>query len=152
MYYDRDELDPTFPPAIPIKDVVVPAARPKPGEEPGYMVHIDPESNEDGIAVAHQGGLEGAKLQGVEIVPMPREPDEQRMAILKEVRTHLDLLNDFVGIIPLDLLNKRKRQLFQALPAPPPSAVLRSTAAKRAKPSSDSSDGEGAAESNEYTM
>ena len=60
------------------------------------------------------------------------ESAEDRLAMLKEVRMHLDLLNDFVGIIPQEHLNKRKRKLYQALPLAPPSLAQRSTARRAA--------------------
>ena len=60
------------------------------------------------------------------------ESAEDRLAVLKEVRMHLDLLNEFVGIIPQEHLHKRKRELYQALPLAPPSLTQRSTARRAA--------------------
>lgn len=48
---------------------------------------------------------------------------EERRAVLQEVRQHLDILKEYEGIVPEEELNKRKRDLFLALPdAPPPAA------------------------------
>jgi hypothetical protein len=48
--------------------------------------------------------------------------NEERRAILKEVKDHTKLLREFVGIIPDDELAKRKRALYAALPPVPPPA------------------------------
>lgn len=47
---------------------------------------------------------------------------EERMAILKEVETHLGLLKEFVGVIPDDELADRKKALYAVLPTIPPDA------------------------------
>jgi hypothetical protein len=47
---------------------------------------------------------------------------EERMAILKEVETHLELLKEFVGVVPDDELADRKKALYAVLPTIPPDA------------------------------
>lgn len=47
---------------------------------------------------------------------------EERMAILKEVETHLELLKEFVGVVPEDELANRKKALYAVLPTIPPDA------------------------------
>jgi len=47
---------------------------------------------------------------------------EERMAILKEVETHLELLKEFVGVVPDDELADRKKALYAVLPTIPPGA------------------------------
>ncbi len=48
--------------------------------------------------------------------------DEERRAILKEIKDHTELLREFVGVVPDDVLAKRKRALYAALPPVPPPA------------------------------
>lgn len=48
--------------------------------------------------------------------------DEERRALLKEVKDHTELLNEFIGVVPNDELAERKRALYAALP-PVPSPV-----------------------------
>lgn len=50
------------------------------------------------------------------------ESAEARTKALAEVRQHLDLLKEFEGVIPAEELNRRKRELFLALPPAPPPA------------------------------
>jgi hypothetical protein len=47
---------------------------------------------------------------------------EERMAILKEVEAHLELLKEFVGVVPEDELADRKKALYAVLPIIPPDA------------------------------
>lgn len=47
--------------------------------------------------------------------------DEERRAILKEIKDHTELLREFVGVVPDDELAERKRALYAALPPVPPS-------------------------------
>lgn len=135
MYFDGHEKDPTFPPAVPAKEVVVPAAKPKPGvdDSSGFLVQVPPDSSSDR---ANGAGRESFGTGQLEMDHMAAaassESAEDRLAMLKEVRMHLDLLNDFVGIIPQEHLNKRKRKLYQALPLAPPSLAQRSTARRAA--------------------
>ncbi len=50
--------------------------------------------------------------------------DEERRALLKEVKDHTELLKEFEGIIPQEELNQRKKALYLALPPVPPPAHL----------------------------
>lgn len=52
--------------------------------------------------------------------------DEQRRAMLKEVKDHIELLESFKGVIPDEELNERKRALYAALPpVPTPAAAAK---------------------------
>mmetsp|Transcript_609 Transcript_609/g.1253 ORF Transcript_609/g.1253 Transcript_609/m.1253 type:complete len:416 (-) Transcript_609:119-1366(-) len=50
--------------------------------------------------------------------------DEERRALLKEVKDHTELLKEFEGIIPQDELIQRKKALYLALPPVPPPSHL----------------------------
>lgn len=49
--------------------------------------------------------------------------EEERRAMLKEVKDHTELLKEFEGVIPEEELIKRKRALYAALPPVPPPSV-----------------------------
>ena len=55
---------------------------------------------------------------------------EERLRRLQEIKTHMDLLNDFKDIADADFVAKRKQELFRALPAAPPSGAPRKRARK----------------------
>lgn len=138
MYFDGHEHDPTFPPAIPIKEVVVPAAKIAAGQDDSnnFLVQVPQET---GDMAAGMGTMGGSLVHGTSVgqksfggYPPVTESAVDRMEILKEIRLHMDLLNDFVGTIPQQYLNKRKRELFQAMPSTPPSTSQR-TNSKRAR-------------------
>ena len=57
--------------------------------------------------------------------------DEERRALLKEVKDHTELLREFVGIIPDNELAERKRALYAALPAVPLPSSSRKKQRKR---------------------
>jgi hypothetical protein len=105
MYYKLAELDPDFPPPGPAKDIVVPQSKPK--LPPSSGDSVEPTGTSDSPVVA------------------PVEPAEHRREIIQEVGEYLKLLKDFEGAVPVQLLEKRKRELFEALPAAPPSLAER---------------------------
>lgn len=110
LYYRGSSLDPTFPPAVPPRDIVVPAEKPAsasaatgpvaPSTSQFYLKHHEPDEVDVGALLA---GGEG----------------EERRRILQEVRDHLDILKEFEGIISEEEMVKRKRELFVALPPAP---------------------------------
>lgn len=51
--------------------------------------------------------------------------DEERRALLKEVKEHTELLKEFEGVISDEELAQRKRALYMALPPVPPPANRR---------------------------
>ncbi len=53
------------------------------------------------------------------IVPVSNEATERR-ELLKEIKDHIDILNEFTGIIPPEILLERKKALFAMLPSPKP--------------------------------
>ena len=115
MYFQGTEPNPDLPPPAPFKEVVVPIAKPK--HDVNYMVRM-PNETDNGVTI------------GTPPSPTPNsdglmESAEDRMSILNEVRAHMDLLNDFVGIIPQEQITKRKRELYNALPSAPPTMAER---------------------------
>lgn len=116
MYFQGTEPNPDLPPPAPFKEVVVPIAKPK--HDVNYMVRM-PGSDTDHVMTM------GSPPSPTPNLDPHMESAEDRMAILKEVRAHMDLLNDFVGIIPQEQITKRKRELYNALPSAPPSVAER---------------------------
>jgi len=96
MYYKGADLDPDIFPAVPPKMVPVPLRKP-----PNFRLS------------ASAIGINPHPAMAVDL------NDEERRAILKEVKDHTELLASFAGIIPDDELLKRKRRLYAALPPVP---------------------------------
>jgi len=66
-------------------------------------------------------GLNSTAKSLLGVTPLQaKEADEaaERRALLKEIKDHLDILNEFKGIIPESELVDRKRNLFALLPKP----------------------------------
>jgi hypothetical protein len=119
MYYSGGKLDPNFPLPVAPKEIVVPAEKPKGGSQPFFIAMNKAGDN------APNGHRETVKdSETAADVGGDQQPEERRM-VLKEVREHLELLKEFDGVISQDELNKRKRDLFMALPPAPPAAVSR---------------------------
>jgi len=122
MYYRGAELDPTFPPPDAPKEIIVPAEKPKLRNDSSYYIAV----NNGGM-----GSREGIMSDSVQreddmaLLADHLEPAEERRQVLQEVKEHLDLLKQFEGVISQQALNKRKRELFAALPAAPPSSASR---------------------------
>jgi hypothetical protein len=119
LYYKGGKLDPDFPPPIPPQEIVVPAEKPKGGSQPFFIAMNkagDHATDGHRDTTVHDSDL--AAIAGDE-----QQPEERRM-VLKEVREHLELLKEFEGVISQDELNKRKRDLFMALPPAPPAAII----------------------------
>lgn len=110
VYYKDAELDPDLPPARAPRAIDIPTERPAPG---AAIASIQPSGEHD-VNVAD---LEAIVSEDV------KARVEERRAVLSEVREHLDILKEFQELIPQEELNKRKRDLYLALPdAPPPAA------------------------------
>jgi len=60
-----------------------------------------------------------ASYAGINLPPAVELSDEDRRAMLKEVKDHTELLASFVGVIPDEELLKRKKRLYAALPQVP---------------------------------
>lgn len=121
MYFKGTDPNPALPPPVPFKEVIVPVAKTK--EDVNYLVRLPSDTDQAAPVTAPPS-----------VGPTPMElmeSAEDRMAILKELRAHMDLLNDFVGIIPQEQLNRRKRELYDALPSPPPSTMVRMKRTRR---------------------
>lgn len=150
MYYLGLDFDPTFPAPNPPKEIVVPAEKPKSGSsEQSYYIAVAGSGENEG---QHQGMLENQGYgKGTNMSESNKnnknikngsfeasgdqssnnnsnDPIEQRRRVLSEVREHLNLLKEFEGIISQEDLNKRKRELFLALPPAPPPPQLSSFA------------------------
>ena len=109
MNYHGTDLDPNLPHPDPFKEVVVPSAKPR-EDDPAYLLKMPGDSEQGNTTALSQQVKESA---------------EDRLAMLQEIRAHMDLLNDFVGIIPQEQLHKRKRELYLAMPNTPPTASER---------------------------
>jgi len=96
MYYRGVDLDPNIFAAVPPKMVQVPLRKP-----PNFRLS------------ASSIGINPTPAAAVDL------SDEDRRAMLKEVKDHTELLASFVGVIPDDELVKRKRKLYAALPPVP---------------------------------
>jgi hypothetical protein len=108
MFYAGADPDDKLPEPAPFKEIVVPVAKPR-EDDPAYLLKLT-GNPEQAAAAANSQQAESA---------------DDRLSALKEIRAHMDLLNDFVGIIPQEQLLKRKRELYLALPAAPPSTLER---------------------------
>lgn len=106
MYFKNARMDPDLPPATAPRDVDIPR------ERPGHRASAAAATDQDVVA-----DLEAIVSQDV------KASVEERRAILKEVREHLEILKEFQELVPEEELNKRKRELFLALPDAPPPAV-----------------------------
>jgi hypothetical protein len=110
IYYKDAELDPDLPPARAPRAIDIPTERPPAG---ATVAAIQPQGGEHDVNVADLEAIvsEDAKTRV-----------EERRAVLREVRDHLDILKEFQEIIPQEELDKRKRELYLALPDAPPAA------------------------------
>jgi hypothetical protein len=118
MYYSGGKLDPTFPPPVPPKEIVVPAEKPKGGSQPFFIAMN--KAGDNGPNGHHEKTVQDSEAAAA--VGEEQQPEERRI-VLKEVREHLELLKEFEGVISQEELNKRKRDLFMALPPAPPAAI-----------------------------
>lgn len=132
MYYKGDKLDPDLPPPTPPVPIVVPTQRPSADGDGGHYIYnnVGPAATTGMMPnpmIAQNNAVKHEGPSASDDIPSPDNgPAEQRQSTLKEVRDHLELLKQFDGIIPADEINRRKRELFLALPpAPPPSSAKR---------------------------
>lgn len=123
MYYNGGKLDPNFPPPIPPKEIVVPAEKPKGGSQP-FFIAMNKAGDNNGMAGnGHHATVNDSEMDA-NAMGEEQHPEERRL-VLKEVREHLELLKEFEGVISEEELNKRKRDLFMALPPAPPAIISR---------------------------
>ena len=131
LYYNGDKLDPDLPPPTPAVPIMVPTQRPSASGDSGHFIY--PNGSTTGAAgimpnpiVPQNVGAAAVKAESMTDATSPVDagPAEDRQSTLKEVRDHLEILKQFEGIIPVDEINRRKRELFLALPpAPPPQSA-----------------------------
>jgi hypothetical protein len=124
MYYKKGRnLDPSFPPPQP-REILLPSVKP-----PGGWAAYAAGARAGGVSTTNgQQQLTNAQSSqphrphaAVLAMTPARVQQHKRLEMLKEVREHLDLLQSFEGVVDEESLNKRKRELFEALPpAPPP--------------------------------
>jgi len=116
MYYKNGILDPDLPPARAPRAIEVPTERPAPGisvSMAGVAIQPGPRGEHD---------VNVADLEDI-VSQEAKASIEERRAVLHEVREHLDILKEFQELVSEEELNKRKRELYLALPdAPPPAA------------------------------
>jgi hypothetical protein len=140
MYYRYDQLDPTFPPPISPREIVVPNSREK--TLPFTMkkmlpsgIHFNDDSSAYGVnMLLNESNATVAVATKLPVRPTTEEQSmsERRMA-LQEVREHLELLKEFEGVVPDEELANRKRELFLALPPAPTMAHFSSPDGKKYK-------------------
>ena len=122
IYYRGIAVDPDiFPPVAP-REVEVPTKKtdPAPAQAPAAAAVAVAVAATSGAARVSAPSLpppvavKSDKVKSVEL------SDEERRALLKEVKDHTELLREFVGVVPDDELAERKRALYAALPPVPP--------------------------------
>jgi hypothetical protein len=134
MYYRGAVIDPTFPPPNPPKPIRIvtdkrialptaayyyPPVPPQPLPPTTTSVHPPVAHN----LVAGAGAAttkDQEQQQGAALLDI-----HDRGRLLEEVKEHLELLKQFEGVIPDEEIASRKRELFLALPLPPPPAAKR---------------------------
>jgi hypothetical protein len=112
IYYRGIVIDPKiFPPVAP------------------KVVEVPTKKTDPVLAVEASGAVGSAISLPISDLAINRDKaksvaltDEERRAILKEVKDHTELLREFVGVVPDDELAERKRALYAALPPVPPPA------------------------------
>lgn len=109
IYYRGVVVDPAIFPAKPPRVVEVPAKRPADRNTAG-------ENGGDAQSIPLAQMTIGAVKRGKNV----EMSDEERRAMLQEVKDHTELLKQFEGVIPGEELAARKRALFAALPPVPP--------------------------------
>jgi hypothetical protein len=123
LYYDGLDLDPTFPKPHPVVEINVPHDKPPGGTLP-MQTPVTIRYGTNSAAPADMAVQAVAKASHSYGGDDEERPDE-RLLILQEVKVHMDLLEKFEGVVHSDVLKKRKRELFDALPPVPPSAAER---------------------------
>jgi hypothetical protein len=117
IYYRGIAVDPNiFPPVAP-REVEVPTKKtdPAPAPAPAAVAVAVAGAGVSAPSLPPAGlAVKSDKVKSVELT------NEERRALLKEVKDHTELLREFVGVVPDDELAERKRALYAALPPLPP--------------------------------
>lgn len=97
--------------------------------DPNIFPSTSPKVVEVPLGTAVPGAPAGTPLVGAPPAPAPPKPsvideikelsNDQRRAILKEVKEHTEILNSFVGLIPDEEMAAKKRALYELLPPVP---------------------------------
>lgn len=113
LYYKGAELDQSFPKPNPPRPVQAPAT---------VVAPTTPTTNNTATPAAASTNATSTPASS----PTPRrrsttpeQSSEQRLAVLLEVKEHLEVLKCFVGVVSDAEIATRKRQLFEALPPAP---------------------------------
>ena len=104
MYYRGCKLDPDIFTPIPPREIEIPESK------PNVVAVTKVETHAESLCVEDQTNC---KAKFVEL------SDEERRALLKEIKDHTELLKEFVGVIPDTELAERKRVLYASLPPIP---------------------------------
>lgn len=137
MYYRYDQLDPSFPPPVMPRAIVVPMSREKPEpmdikKLPPTGIHFGDDSSAQGVQMLLNESTATAKMPARPPPTEEQRMSERRMA-LQEVREHLELLKEFEGVVSDEELASRKRELFLALPPAPSTSSFSSPGVKKYK-------------------
>lgn len=112
MFYKGDNVDPDLPPARPPREVVVPNKKPPSGvSRRSASLRDEDDDSESGLKSFMEQMAKGSNDLLADA--------EERRKMLDEVKTHMELLREFEGVIPEEDLERRKRELFNALPPAP---------------------------------
>lgn len=106
MYYRGCSLDPDIFAPIAPREVEIPESK------PNVVAVTAVETNAESLCVEDLT-KQNFKAKIVEL------SDEERRALLNEIKVHTELLKEFVGVIPDDELAERKRVLYASLPPVP---------------------------------
>lgn len=129
MYYHNGEVASSLPPSHVPKSIEIPMDRPPPTIQPAVVAAMQQAAAmvaasagvETPAALPKDDDVNAAELKA--IVTQANKPNvDDRREVLREVREHLELLKEFEDVIPPEELQKRKRELFAALPTAPPPA------------------------------
>jgi len=124
LYYDGLKPDPNFPEAIPPVEINVPHDKPKPNVETGgngtQQLPVTIRHNTGGGATTASSLKDDGDYYNSQ-----EECSRERRLILEEIKQHMELLDKFGGVVPSDVIKKRKRDLFDLLPPVPPSFQAR---------------------------
>jgi hypothetical protein len=96
LYYRGDRLDPSFPAAVPPREIVVPAEKPKPDSAPYYIqmnakkagapAGVPPPAANPKDSHHHQDDGDEPHLDVAALIGGDSNPVEDRRRVLKEVR------------------------------------------------------------------
>ncbi len=133
MFYLGADVNPSLPQAIdPNPERVVPSVKPKTEyieaenlKRAAKTAAAAMQATKDAAAAAQVNSHTPHKRQRtslpesssiLSVTPMQAADVVERRALLKEIKDHLDILNEFKGVIPESELADQKRKLYATLP------------------------------------